>query len=79
MFNNIDSNSKNIFLQKIIHTFDLGKNYQYLIINFLDSPNVNINQLDINYSFLENNLSFLILIVYCGNFEILKKLILLNY
>lgn len=74
----VDIDPGNILLQRIIHTFDSGRRYQYLVISLFDSPNVDTSRLDINHQHPRNGLTPLMVTAYCGNFEVLKILMSLG-
>lgn len=74
----VDIDPGNILLQRIIHTFDSGRRYQYLVIGLFDSSNVDTSRLDINHQHAQNGLTPLMVAAYRGNFEVLKKLISLG-
>lgn len=74
----VDIDPGNILLQRIIHTFDSGRRYQYLVIGLFDSPNVDTSRLDINHQHAQNGLTPLMVAAYRGNFEVLEKLMSLG-
>lgn len=67
-----------ILLQRIIHTFDVDRQYQHLVTGLFDSPNVDASQLSINHQHATNGRTALMLAAYRGNFEVVKKLMSLG-